>query len=79
MSPFCLITFPKALIEILNEAQRLIIGLVSPDHAKVGSILFGDSQWVNASPNVRLLTAFLLAMTDKRCRDSNISNAELMP
>ncbi|KAH8987299.1 hypothetical protein EDB92DRAFT_1876367 [Lactarius akahatsu] len=31
------------LIEILNEAQRLIIGLVSPDFSKTGSILLGDS------------------------------------
>jgi hypothetical protein len=32
------------LIEILTEAQRLIIGLVSPDYWKAGSILLGDSQ-----------------------------------
>ncbi|KAH9033947.1 hypothetical protein EDB84DRAFT_1578278 [Lactarius hengduanensis] len=31
------------LIEVLNEAQRLIIGLVSPDFSKTGSILLGDS------------------------------------
>lgn len=31
------------LIEILNEAQRLIIGVISPDYWKTGSILLGDS------------------------------------
>jgi hypothetical protein len=28
----------------LNEAQRLIIGVISPDYWKTGSILLGDSQ-----------------------------------
>ncbi|KAH9989552.1 hypothetical protein BJV77DRAFT_1069406 [Russula vinacea] len=31
------------LIEILNEAQRLIIGLISPDYMNAGSILLGES------------------------------------
>jgi hypothetical protein len=34
----------QVLIEILNEAQRLIIGVISPDYWKTGSILLGDPQ-----------------------------------
>ncbi len=33
----------QVLIEILNEAQRLIIGVISPDFWKTGSTLLGDS------------------------------------
>lgn len=38
------VSYFQVLIEILNEAQRLIIGVVSPDYWKTGSILLGDSQ-----------------------------------
>ncbi|KAI9435473.1 hypothetical protein H4582DRAFT_1969649 [Lactarius indigo] len=68
------------LIEILNEAQRLIIGLVSPDFSKTGSILFGDShddeQVSQGQPNIKRRAHALVVFTAAAFEGSSLSSLD---
>lgn len=69
-----------ALIEILNEAQRLIIGLVAPDYSKTGSILLGDShddeQGSQVQPNIKRRAHALVVFTAAAFEGSSLSSLD---
>ncbi|KAI9451428.1 hypothetical protein BJY52DRAFT_1297951 [Lactarius psammicola] len=68
------------LIEILNEAQRLIIGLVSPDFSKTSSILLGDShdeeQALQVQPNTKRRAHALVVFTAAAFEGSSLSSLD---
>ncbi|KAH9044915.1 hypothetical protein EDB83DRAFT_2406035 [Lactarius deliciosus] len=68
------------LIEVLNEAQRLIIGLVSPDFSKTGSILLGDShddeQALQGQLNIKRRAHALVVFTAAAFEGSSLSSLD---
>ncbi|KAF8259327.1 armadillo-type protein [Lactarius quietus] len=67
------------LIEILNEAQRLIIGLVSPDFSKTGSILLGDSpddEHASQEPNIKRRAHALVVFIAAAFEGSSLSSPD---
>lgn len=68
------------LIEILNEVQRLIIGLVSPDFSKTGSILLCDShddeQASQVQPNIKRRAHALVVFTAAAFEGSSLSSID---
>ncbi|KAH9054895.1 hypothetical protein EDB87DRAFT_1644309 [Lactarius vividus] len=68
------------LIEVLNEAQRLIIGLASPDFSKTGSILLGDShddeQALQGQQNIKRRAHALVVFTAAAFEGSSLSSLD---
>ncbi|KAI9454082.1 hypothetical protein F5148DRAFT_1378333 [Russula earlei] len=68
------------LIEILNEAQRLIIGFISPEHRKAASILLGDShddeQGSNLLPQVKRRAHALVIFTAAAFEVTSLSSSD---